>query len=306
MVATLAGRPDHVVKGADLMKLACGDHSFPLLDHGLVLDLIAGLGFEGFDLALAGNRSHIRPEHIRTDLSGAAESVGAEIRARGLELSDIFCIPWTDFAVFAPNHPDTGEAKRSRELFNDMFEFTRLIDAPGLTMVPGIDFEDLGHTGSLERAAEELQWRAGQLKSAGKRFSVECHIGSVASSPSDVLTLMELAPDLELTLDYTHFVAQGYSQTEIDSLIPFAGHMQVRGGAAGRGQCSLRENTIDYEAVLDRLEESRYDGFLTVEYVWINWERMNECDNISETILMRDRLRAKLAGDAWTYPALSI
>ena len=57
------------------MKLACGDHSFPLLDHESTIDLIAGMGFEGFDLALMGNRSHIRPEHIRSDIPFAADTI---------------------------------------------------------------------------------------------------------------------------------------------------------------------------------------------------------------------------------------
>jgi hypothetical protein len=30
-----------------------------------------------------------------------------------------------------------------------------------------------------------------------------------------------------------------------------------------------------------------------VEYVWIDWERCNECDNLSETILFRDYLRTR-------------
>jgi sugar phosphate isomerase/epimerase len=282
------------------MHLSCGDHSFPLLDHELVLDLIAGLGFTGFDLALAGNRSHIRPEHIRGDIPGAAKEISKSIRRRGLELSDVFCIPWTTFDRYAPNHPDASEAKESRALFEDVMRFTELIDAPGLTMVPGIVFDELGRAGSLERAAEELHYRAERMKEIGKRFSVECHIGSVAANPEDVLNLLEMAPALRLTLDYTHFVAQGFSQESIDRLVPHAGHMQIRGGRPGRGQCGMRDNTIDYEAVIDRLQDAGYDGGLAVEYVWIDWEHMNECDNVSETIMMRDRLRAKLDNKPWS------
>lgn len=288
------------------MKLSCGDHTFPMLDHHLVLDLIAGMGFDGFDLALAGNRSHIRPEDIRSDLKGAADSVMGELRSRGLELSDLFCIPWTDFDRYAPNHPNADEQAQSRALFEDMLEFVKLTDAPGLTMVPGIDFDSLGHDASLEKAAEELQYRAEQLAAVGKRFSVECHIGSVAATPKDTLRLLELAPDLKLTLDYTHFVAQGFPQEEVDVLVPYAGHVQVRGGRNGRGQCSLKENTINYEAVIDRLEDAGYDDFVTVEYVWIDWEHMNECDNVSETLMMRDRLRAKFAHKPWTYTGSTI
>lgn len=172
-----------------------------------------------------------------------------------------------------------------------------------MTMVPGIDFPGMPHDEALARAAEELQWRAERAAEEGLGFSVECHIGSVAASPADCITLLDLAPALSLTLDYTHFVAQGHAQADVDALVPRARHLQVRGGRPGRGQCGMRDNTIDYEAVVDRLADVGYAGFLSVEYVWIEWERMNECDNVSETVLMRDRLRAKLRGTDWRYPA---
>ncbi|MEI6404066.1 MAG: sugar phosphate isomerase/epimerase family protein [Actinomycetota bacterium] len=283
------------------MKLSCGDHSFPLLRHDLALDLIAGLGFEGFDLALMGNRSHIRPEDVRHDVAGAAKRITAELDRRGLELSDVFVIPWTDFERFAPNSPVAQERQASRDLFDDMAALAARLNAPGITMVPGIDWPGLTHDQSLELAAEELQWRAARLSQEGMRFSVECHMGSVASTPDDVLRLLHLAPDLRLTLDYSHFIAPGHTQTDIDRLIPYASHVQVRGARPGRGQCGLEDNAIDFEDLVDQLDATGYDGFLTVEYVWINWEHMNECDNVSETIMLRDRLRAKLAHQPWTY-----
>jgi hypothetical protein len=47
------------------LRLACGDHKFPLLGYEATIDDIAAMNFAGFDLALFGNRSHVRPEHIR-------------------------------------------------------------------------------------------------------------------------------------------------------------------------------------------------------------------------------------------------
>ena len=50
------------------MKLSCGDHSFPVLPHEQTVELVKMLGFDGFDLAVMGNRSHVRPEVIREDI----------------------------------------------------------------------------------------------------------------------------------------------------------------------------------------------------------------------------------------------
>ncbi len=36
-----------------------------------------------------------------------------------------------------------------------------------------------------------------------------------------------------------------------------------------------------------------YRGYVGIEYVWIDWEHCNEVDNLSETILLRDFLRAQ-------------
>ena len=54
--------------------------------------------------------------------------------------------------------------------------------------------------------------------------------------------------------------------------------------------------------MVDALLAASYDGDIGLEYLWIDWEHLNECDTVSETILLRDRLRAKLAGEAWEYP----
>jgi len=274
------------------MQLSCGDHSFPVLPHEQTVELVKMLGFDAFDLAVMGNRSHVRPEDIRDDIPGWAGRLEERIRGRGLDIADVFCIPWTDFAVMAPNNPDAAERERGTALFRDMLELTVRMGAPGLTMVPGLDFPHESHEQSLGRAAEELARRADEARAAGVRFSIEPHVGSVCGTPEDVARLVELAPGLELTLDYTHYVSQGFADADVEPLVAHARHFHARGGAPGRVQCALKGSTIDYGRAVDALRDAGYDGALAVEYVWIDWERCNECDNVSETILMRDRLRA--------------
>ena len=38
---------------------------------------------------------------------------------------------------------------------------------------------------------------------------------------------------------------------------------------------------IDYRRVVERMHEVGYKGWVGVEYVWIDWEHCNECDNLS-------------------------
>ncbi len=287
------------------MQLSCGDHSFPVLPHEQTVELVKMLGFDAFDLAVMGNRSHVRPEDIRDDIPGWAGRLEERIRGRGLEIADVFCIPWTDFAIMAPNNPDAAERERGTALFRDMLELTVRMGAPGLTMVPGLDFPHESHGESLARAAEELARRADEARAAGVRFSIEPHVGSVCGTPEDVARLVELAPGLELTLDYTHYVSQGFADADVEPLVAHARHFHARGGAPGRVQCALKDSTIDYGRAVDALRDAGYDGALAVEYVWIDWERCNECDNVSETIILRDRLLDALAGRAWAYPVSS-
>ncbi len=283
------------------MKLACADDTFRLLrPHRAVLELVAALGVEGVDVFLAGKRSIVRPEDVRGDIAGAAAAIRADVAAVGLAVSDVFVIPWPDLETMAPNHPDAAERERSHDLFRDMLELAVRLESPGLTLLPGIEWPE--DSGSFDRAVEELGRRAEEARREGLRFSVEPHVGSVVAAPERARQLAETAPGVELTLDYSHFVRQGMPEEAADVLIPFTRHVHVRGASERRVQESIRENTLDFERIVGALDAGGYDGYLTLEYVWLQWEHCHECDNLAESILLRDRLRAALAGEPWAYP----
>jgi sugar phosphate isomerase/epimerase len=289
------------------MRLACADNTFRLLQPWeSAVELIRLLGLDAVDVCLMGNRSHIRPEDVRGDLPAAARRIRDGVGSRGLDVSDLFVIPWTEFSTLAPNHPDPAERERSRGLFEDMLELAVRAGAPGLTMLPGIDWEGESHEDSFRRAADELALRAERARAEGLRFSVEPHLGSVVQDPAEAARLCEAAPGVELTIDYSHFVYQGYPESAIEPLAPHARHVHARGARERRMQAGLADSAVDFERMVDVLREAGYDGDIGLEYLWIDWEHLNECDTISETILLRDRLRAKLAGEPWRYPASTI
>ncbi len=278
------------------MKLACGDHSFPLLDHDHVVELIRMLGFDAVDIAIMGGRSHVQPEDISRDVPGWTEKLAERVRGRGLEFSDIFLIPWGwDIRPMAVNHPDPDERGKAAAMFRDVLELTAALQAKGMTIPAGVDWEELGHEDSLKRASEELAWRVEEARARGVRLSVEPGLGSVIPTPDQALALVEMTPGLELTLDYAHFVYQGIPEADAEPLISHSRHFHARGARRLRLQASMKENEIGFERIIDVMRVTGYDGFLALEYVWMEWEHCNECDNLSETILLRDRLRAKLS-----------
>lgn len=290
------------------MKLGCADNTFRLVQPWeSAVELIRLLELDAVDVCLMGNRSHLRPEDVRNDLPGCARRIREGLAAAGLACSDLFCIPWTDFERYAPNHPDGDERERGRALFGDVLELAADAGAPGMTMLPGIDWPGESHEGSFQRSVEELAWRAEAARAAGVRFSIEPHLGSVAQTPEEAARLCRETQDLvELTLDYSHFVYQGYDEDAIEPLLAHARHLHARGARHGRMQAALKDSTIDFERMVAGLVDAGYEGDIGLEYLWIDWEHLNECDTVSETILLRDRLRAAIAGRPWSYPASTI
>lgn len=276
------------------LRLACSDYTFPLLPHDHVFPLVAALGFEGIDVGLFQDRSHLQPSHVLPHLARSADELSAKVRDQGLELADVFMQAST-FEDRAANHPDAAERARGRDFFLRMLEFALRCNAHHLTGLPGVDWEGVPHDTSLKRAAEELTERAALARQVGVVYSVEAHMGSIVPNPAGAKALIDLSPGLTLTLDYTHFIRQGFSDAECEALIPYAAHYHARGAENGRIQASLAANTIDFKRVLRALEGAGYHGYMGVEYVWTEWERCNEVDNLSETVLLRDHLRALMA-----------
>ena len=284
------------------MRLACGDNAFPLLPLDVAIGLIAQMGFEGFDVTLASNSTHLQPDAVLADMPRWAGWLIEHVGSHGLRFADVMCLPAVEFKVMAVNSPNPDERERGKAYFRGMLELASRLGAPGVTMLPGVAWPEEDHAVSLRRAGAELERRAVEARQRGLRFSIEPHVGSVCQTPRDVANLCEMAPDLELTLDYSHFIVQGFEPVEVEPLLTRARHVHMRGANRDRLQASFRRSTIDHDRLVDALRAAKYDGFLAIEYLWIEWAHLNEVDVVSETVLLRDCLLAKLSGKPWHYP----
>ena len=273
-------------------KLACADFTFPLLEHDNVLKLIAMLGLEGVDIGLFEGRSHLWPSREFANISRTAGELKRKLDDLGLKPADIFLQMAPDFTPYAINHPEADRRQKARDWFLQTLEYAAACGGQHVTTLPGVHFETESYADSLARSIEELHWRVEQSRRHNIRFGVEAHVGSIAPTPPQAEHLIQSVPGLTLTLDYTHFTRAGLPDSAVEPLIPHAGHFHVRGACEGRLQTSFARNTIDYARVVSQMQASNYNGWLGIEYVWMDWEHANECDNISETIQFRDFLRS--------------
>ena len=273
------------------LKIACADFSFPLLEHSKVLDLISMLGIEGVDIGLFQDRSHLQPSTEFVNVKQNANALRAKLQDRGLKPADVFLQTSLDFVSSASNHPDTKKREKARMSFLQTLEYACECGCKHVSALPGVYFEGESKEDSFRICCDELAWRVNRAKDAGVVFSVEAHVGSIAPTPQEAMSLVKTTPGLTLTLDYTHFTKQGFPDSEIEPLIQYASHFHARSAANGKLQTILQENTIDYTRVVKIMRETNYSGYIGIEYTWNEWENCNRTDNLSETILLRNFIR---------------
>ncbi|MCL2813522.1 MAG: sugar phosphate isomerase/epimerase [Oscillospiraceae bacterium] len=277
------------------LKFACADFTFPLLSHDGALKLISIMGFDGVDIGMFEQRSHLQPSNQFGALSKNARMLREKTEALGLFVADVFLQTATDFREYASNHPDRARRGKMREIFSQCLEYTAECGCRHMSGLPGVYFDELGTEGSYRLCCEELAYRRDAAESFGVTFSVEAHIGSIVPCPESALQLTKDVPKLTLTLDFTHFIRAGTETFRALPLVEKASHFHARGAAPGRLQTVFAENTVDYAAIAKEMKKTGYDKSIGVEYTWQEWENCNRVDNVSESVLMKNYLKKLLS-----------
>ena len=274
------------------LKLSCADFSFPLLTHDVALQVIALLGLRGVDIGLFAGRSHIRPENELRNPQKSGKALGRRLAQHRLTAADIFLQLHENFTDFAVNHPEASRRKFARQQFLKTLDYAVVAGSKHVTILPGVTFGNEPREKSLDRAAEELLWRVEQAAAMKLTLGVEPHVGSIIDTPERAMQLAALVPLLGFTLDYAHFTRIGIPDSRIEPLTARATHFHARCARKDRLQSGLKENTIDFGRVLKALKHHRFNGWIALEYVWIDWEHCNEVDVLSETIQLGRHLTA--------------
>jgi len=273
------------------LRFACADFTFPLLSHEKALDLIRILDIDAVDIGFFQDRSHIQPSAVFKDIPGESGRLKKSLDERDMVAADLFLQLAADFHSKAINNPDATVRDETRTAFLKTLEIASRIGAHHVSILPGAKFETGALKDSYKRAVDELTWRVEKAAEVKLVLGVEAHLGSFCETPECARQLMQDVKGLTLTLDYTHFTKLGIEDGVIEQLMPYASHFHARNACKGRAQCTMKDNTIDYQRVMRKMLENEYPGFVGLEYVWIEWEHMNEADNVSETIQLRNVLK---------------
>ena len=272
------------------IKLSCTDFTFGLLPHADALSLIGMLGMDGVDVGVFGADTHTSPRDILKDISAAARQLRTKLKRARLALADVFVIPGDEWKLTV-NHPEAHVRRQSRRMFQQMVDYTQRCGGRHMTILPGMPFKIESRAASFKRAAEELTWRIDKARRAHITLSVETHIGSIASTPAQTLKLIDRTPGLTLTLDFSHFIYQGFKQADLDPLVHHAWHIHARGAARGHRQSPFKRSTIDFVRLAGQLASIGYKGYIAFEFEFFDADPGDELDTLGETIMLRDVIR---------------
>jgi sugar phosphate isomerase/epimerase len=161
-----------------------------------------------------------------------------------------------------------------------------------LFVLPGVCNPGQSRAQAVTESAESLRRLLPIAAERGVQLTIEPHVHSYLESPQLVLDLLGQVPGLKLTLDYAHFICLGWRQDEIDALAPHAAHVHLRQAKPGFLQTKVTQGTINFEAQCAALRDAGYGGRLSLEFVHQDYMDTVYDDVLTETIILRDRVRA--------------
>ena len=273
-------------------QYSCADYGWPSLKHPTVMAVADDLGYQGMDIGIFGEVTHVKVSDLQHWRQKAAR-IKRNLGAIGLRCADVSLMPSADPSRLTPSHPDPDEQNEAIRLFELAALMARNLKAPGVTICPGVIHEGDSYRQALLRASGSIRARAEIASFHGLELSVEPHRGSLIDTAEKVWDLLDAVDGLSLTLDVSMMFFCGMTVEEIAAFAPRTRHVQFRPGRRDKVQVRLKHNEIDFAPILQALDRASYRGWLGTEYVWM--ERWG-CDQVDVTEESR-QLLASLRGE---------
>jgi len=260
--------------------------------------IVADLGFEGIDIGVFHEASHVTLSSVRNDPARRGSEIAAAAHRNNLTVADVFLTASPDLSRLSPTSHHSGDQLELQDLFGDVLTFAQRSGCSGVTLLPGVIDPGVDPDHAIELAAEGLKPLVDLGAAAGLMVSVEPHVGSCIESPQATQRLLDLCPGLSVTLDPSHYAFQGWEVPDLLGLIKRTRHVQVRPARPGVMQARVSEDGVDLPLFVNSLIKFGYQGWVASEYVWMDKWDCNRVDNTSESSLLKDRLTTLISEGA--------
>jgi hypothetical protein len=155
---------------------------------------IALLEIGAVDLGAHLDGTHLSVEAIEADPGGEAERVKRAVDEAGLAIADFFPTFGHGFRDRPVNAPDPATQEANRRRFAALVEFCRLVGCPGITLLPGVIWDELGPRSVIRAGDRGSDGVRGDRARGRLRVSIEPHLESVVEEPERALALVEAVP----------------------------------------------------------------------------------------------------------------
>lgn len=241
------------------------------------------IGVEAMDL-IAIPETHLDPDKIAADPKGQADLV----KDLDITLSNLLILFGKDFDDRALNSADPAVRQNNLETFKNILEYCKRANVYSVLVLPGVEQADHSREDSIKWASEELNRMNALAKEAGVLLVYEPHTASVLENPPDIIAFAKQNSDVKLVLDHSHYLWRGFTFSDIDPIVPYAGHVHLRQGNDKAIQARWEDGSIDYATVISQLKDNNYEGYVALEYEHEKFWDMDHCDVMTESVKMRD------------------
>ncbi len=272
------------------VRLSCNDYAWPALTHRTVLSIIHDLGFEGVDIGLFADATHVTLSTVRADPKRRAAAVRADVDNAGLVVADVFLTSSLELDRLTPTSRHDGDVEELRQIFAATLEFAGALGASGVTLLPGVVAPGQLLEGAIDQAAEGLAALVEMGAERGLAVSVEPHFGSCIETPEATMQLLDRCPGLTITLDPSHYAYTGSTAEQMTVVASRTRHVQIRPAGLGVMQCKVPDNQVELRVLLAALHRNGYAGWIASEFVWMDKWNCDEVDNTAESKRLHDLL----------------
>jgi sugar phosphate isomerase/epimerase len=260
----------------------------PLLSRAEGCAVARALGFDGVDIGTIGASDDERRRIVESP-----RQLGEELGALELPVANFFYFFGADLRVDR-NLADPGSHAANLADLAKVLVLCGAAEAPTLTLSPGIVNPGQTLEQAIEASAGFLRRAVELAADFGITVMIEPGVLSIVESPRATEALLARVPGLGLVLDYSHFICLGFTQEEVDVLLPSATHVHLRQAGPGRLQERLESwsGTINFRLLFSQLRAGGYEGWLATEIGEALEERV---DVVTETVRLRDLARTYMA-----------